>query len=57
MCELTHRSSLVMAGLVPAIHVVGRRHALGVTRLRQPPDVDSRDKPGHGDKGVGGHAS
>ena len=36
-----------MAGLVPAIHVVGLRHALGVRLVCRPGDVDGRDKPGH----------
>ncbi|SMX59094.1 conserved protein of unknown function [Bradyrhizobium sp. ORS 285] len=34
---------LVMAGLVPAIHVAPR----------PPNDVDARDKPGHDELGVG----
>ena len=37
----------VMAGLVPAIHVVTLRPCSGVPGLRGPRDVDGRDKPGH----------
>ena len=42
---MTVPSSRVMAGLVPAIHVIGLRHVPGL--WYGSPDVDGRDKPGH----------
>ncbi len=42
-------NSVVMAGLVPAIHAVRPPEAMGAGR--KPRRVDGRDKPGHDGEG------
>jgi hypothetical protein len=40
-------AGLVMAGLVPAIHVFLHRDGLEKIHAEMPQDVDGGDKPGH----------
>jgi hypothetical protein len=45
--EQGEMAGLVMAGLVPAIHVFLLRDGLEKIHAEMPQDVDGRDKPGH----------